>query len=56
MENIKNGSYLLTRPFIQIYDKNVKNEARDKWMQFLKSDCAKELVEKEKLVYVFEEN
>ena len=56
LENIKNGSYLLTRPFIQIYDKNVKNEARDKWMQFLKSDCAKELVEKEKLVYVFEEN
>lgn len=53
LQNIKNGRYILTRPFIQIYDGRVKNKARDMWFEFLKSDIAQKIVEKEKLVYVY---
>lgn len=52
LQNIKNGSYALTRPFLQVYNTNIKNDARDKWFEFLNSDRAKELIEGEKLVYV----
>ncbi len=53
LQNIKEGKYLLTRPFIQIYDKRVKNKARDVWFEFLKSHIAQKIIEKEKLVYVY---
>ena len=52
LQNIQNGSYALTRPFLQVYNVNIKNDARDKWFEFLNSDRAKELIEGEKLVYV----
>ena len=52
LQNIKDGSYALTRPFLQVYNINIKNDARDKWFEFLKSDGARELIEGEKLVYV----
>lgn len=53
LQNIKEGKYLLTRPFIQIYDRRVENKARDMWFEFLKSHIAQKIVEKEKLVYVY---
>ena len=53
LQNIKNGRYILTRPFIQIYDRKTKNKARDMWFEFLKSDVAQKIIEKEKLVYVY---
>lgn len=53
LQNVKEGKYLLTRPFIQIYDRRVENKARDMWFEFLKSHIAQKIVEKEKLVYVY---
>ena len=52
LQNIQNGSYALTRPFLQVYNTKIKNDARDKWFEFLNSDRARQLIEGEKLVYV----
>ncbi|MDR1364521.1 MAG: substrate-binding domain-containing protein [Oscillospiraceae bacterium] len=49
-ESIKNGSYPATRPFIQVYNKNSKSIALKKWLDFLHSEHANEIIKREKLV------
>lgn len=51
-ENIRNGTYLLIRPFLQVFDKNNNNEAMKIWFEFLNSERAKNIIEGEKLIHV----
>lgn len=49
-ENIINGSYIVQRPFIQIFLKNSDNSLIKKWFSFICSDQAKEIIKKEKFI------
>ena len=49
-ENIKNNTYVLIRPFLQVFDKNNNNEAMKIWFEFLNSERAKNIISKEKLI------
>ena len=49
-ENVKNRIYPLTRPFLQVYLIH-HGEKLDKWFEYLDSDRAKKIIEKEKLVH-----
>ena len=51
-ENIRNSTYLLIRPFLQVFDKNNNNEAMKIWFEFLNSERAKNIIEGEKLIHV----
>ncbi|MCL2312184.1 MAG: substrate-binding domain-containing protein, partial [Firmicutes bacterium] len=51
-KNIKNGEYAISRPFIQIYEENLENEILNKWLEFLKSEDAKKIIESERLISI----
>ncbi|MDR1240916.1 MAG: phosphate ABC transporter substrate-binding protein [Oscillospiraceae bacterium] len=44
-ENIKNGTYPINRPFLQIYKKKLKNEAIEKWFKFLETKNAEKIID-----------
>lgn len=50
-ENIKDGTYVLIRPFLQVYIKNNNNnKAMKTWFKYLDSERAKNIISKEKLI------
>ena len=49
-ENIKNNTYVLIRPFLQVFDKNNDSEAMKVWFEFLNSERAKNIISQEKLI------
>ena len=44
-ENIVNGTYKVSRPFIQIYKKGTDSELVKAWFDFVKSDEGKQVIE-----------
>ena len=44
-ENILNGTYKVSRPFIQIYKKGTDSELVKAWFDFIKSDEGKQVIE-----------
>lgn len=49
---ISDGSYPIQRPFIQIYNNNVKNSLVPVWFSFIGSEEGRAIIQKEKLVPV----
>ncbi len=44
IQNISDGQYTLIRPFIEVYNKQNKNETIDLWFNFIRSDTGREII------------
>ena len=51
-ENVSNGTYVVQRPFVQIYTKGTDSELVKAWFDFLKSDEGQQIIADQKLVTV----
>ena len=51
-ENVSNGTYVVQRPFVQIYTKGTDSELVKAWFDFLKSDEGQQSIADQKLVTV----
>lgn len=53
-ENILNGTYLVQRPFIQVYKKGSDSELIETWFQFVKSEEGQKIIQESGLIPVAE--
>lgn len=51
-ENVSNGTYVVQRPFVEIYTKGTDSELVKAWFDFLKSDEGQQIIAEQKLVTV----
>lgn len=51
-ENVANGTYVVQRPFVEIFKKDSDNELIAAWFEFLKSDEGQQIIKDQKLVPV----